>query len=101
MKHFWGKVKFLIEKAMGWINKAIGPRLESNQMDERAWVALINEALQDWKAAQNNFNFFSDSDLVDYSIFSINAAEKRYLHLIRKARELNVIANFPEFKTLV
>lgn len=97
MRHWWDKFNLIIAKAVGWVDQKMGQQSANNKMDERAWVALINEALKDWKAAENNFNFFTDLDLVDYSIFSINAAQKRYLHLIRKAKELNVLADFPTF----
>lgn len=47
----------------------------------------IEEAKQDWYWAKTYFNFVSDHDLVDYAIYRIDAAEKKYMYLLKKARQ--------------
>ncbi|HHU81829.1 MAG TPA: YaaL family protein [Firmicutes bacterium] len=49
--------------------------------------SLIEEAKRDWLAARNYFNAVTDPDLIDHAIYTMEAAEKRYAYLLRRARE--------------
>lgn len=49
--------------------------------------ALLAEAHREWLAAREFFNHATDPDLIDYAILSLQAAEKRYVYLWKKARE--------------
>lgn len=49
--------------------------------------SLIEEAKRDWLAARNYFNAVTDPDLIDHAIYTMEAAEKRYVYLLRRARE--------------
>jgi len=53
-------------------------------------VALIEEAKRDWQAAKNYFNAVTEPDLIDHAIYAMEAAEKRYVYLLRRAREENL-----------
>lgn len=46
---------------------------------------LVEKARRDWLAAQNEFNFVTDPQLIDHAIFSMQAAERRYVYLLRLA----------------
>ena len=48
---------------------------------------LIEEAKRDWLAARDYFNAVTDPDLIDHAIYTMEAAEKRYIYLLRRARE--------------
>ena len=50
-------------------------------------VGLIEEAKQDWLAARNYFNAVTDPELIDHAIYMMEAAEKRYVYLLKRARE--------------
>lgn len=47
----------------------------------------LREAHQEWVRAQKFFEHVSDPDLVDYAIYNQEAAMKRYMYLLKKARE--------------
>ncbi len=43
-------------------------------------------ALEDWKAAENYFNSIQDQDLVEYALYELEAARRKYEYLMRKLR---------------
>ena len=45
--------------------------------------AQINNALMQWKLAIDYFQHVTDPELIDYAIYSINAAKCRYQYLVR------------------
>lgn len=51
-------------------------------------AVLIEQAKQEWKSAQDYFHLSPDDhEMVDYAIFMICATEKRYMYLLRQARQ--------------
>lgn len=57
---------------------------------EREESELLNHlemARREWLAARAYFELVSDEDLVDYAIYSVRAAEKKYQYLLRRVRE--------------
>lgn len=58
-------------------------------------LTAVNEAKRTWKQALTDFNHITDRDLVDFAIHNIKASERRYMALIRKAKEEGVAA-WPE-----
>ena len=61
---------------------------KENQM----YLQEVDKARREWQLALHNFNFYEASDLIDYGIYQINAAEKKYVHLLKEARAHNVTA---------
>ncbi len=58
------------------------------------YFKLVECARQEWQDAKQRFDQISDPDLIDHAIYSIEAAEKRYMYLLKKAREEGVSAHF-------
>ncbi|WP_258881482.1 YaaL family protein [Paenibacillus sp. sptzw28] len=50
----------------------------------------IIAAKRDWDNALRHFEYAVGKDHVDYAIFAIEAAEKRYEMLLRKAKAMNI-----------
>lgn len=44
-------------------------------------------ARQEWVAACSFFDSVSDPDLIDHAIYAMSATEKKYLYLLKKARD--------------
>lgn len=55
----------------------------------------IEEARHEWLSAQNYYNNVSDADLVDYAAYLMQAAEKKYTYLLKRARREGV--QYPPF----
>ncbi len=47
----------------------------------------IEAARTEWKAASAYFEVVTDPNLIDHAIATLDAAEKKYMFLLRRARE--------------
>lgn len=54
--------------------------------EHSALAADVERARQEWLTARSYFDSVTDPRLVDYAIYSIGAAEKRYMFLLDEAR---------------
>jgi hypothetical protein len=68
------------------------PDQPDNTTQKPDMLTLIEEARREWLNAQRYFDSVSDPDLVDHAILLRQAAEKRYMYLLRLAREEGVRA---------
>lgn len=64
-----------------WDTEQPSAKLKINMAD------LIDQARLDWIAAQRYYRTVTDPDLIDYAIFLIKAYERRYMYLLKKARQ--------------
>ncbi len=46
----------------------------------------IQEALAMWHSAQEYFQNVSDPDLIEYAIYDLEAAKRRYMYLLKRVR---------------
>lgn len=44
------------------------------------------KALDEWHAAENYFNSINDPDLIEYALYELEAARRKYEYLMRKLR---------------
>jgi|AGTN01.3.fsa_nt_gi Protein of unknown function (DUF2508). len=51
------------------------------------YAADVRRAYSDWQAAENYFDNVADPDLIDYAIYDMEAAKKKYVYMLKKARE--------------
>ncbi|NBD27028.1 YaaL family protein [Paenibacillus glycinis] len=63
---------------------------KSGQQEQLELIEEINTAKREWENAQRFFEYAVDGDQIDYAIFAIASAEKRYSMLIRKAKRMPV-----------
>jgi hypothetical protein len=65
-----------------------GRRVEEDVLmpDKQRLMEEVRIALQDWKNAQYQFNYAQGQDEIDYAIYAMEAAEKKYEMLLRKAK---------------
>jgi len=54
--------------------------------DRGEFMEILTEAKEEWVQAQNYFDNVSEPDLVDYAIYRLEAAKKRYMYLMKQAR---------------
>lgn len=54
--------------------------------------ALVNieSAKKEWEDAKNIFENVSQPDLVDYAIYKVEAAEQKYIYLLKQYRYTNL-----------
>lgn len=54
----------------------------------------VEEAKRDWLLACAHFDNVTDPELVDHAIYLMEAAQKRYIYMLRRAREEKVTHPF-------
>ena len=60
--------------------------VERNRADEGGLSDLAEAARREMDAARAQFEEVHDPDLVDHSIYRMQAAERHYMYLLREAR---------------
>lgn len=60
------------------------PRLMGRERKECAEEAEVRAALQQWKDATRFFESVSDPELMDYAIYDMETARRKYMFLLRK-----------------
>ncbi|WP_127588505.1 DUF2508 family protein [Paenibacillus koleovorans] len=60
--------------------------------DKQRLLADVQQALEEWKHAQRRLDYAESRDEIDYAIFALEAAEKRYEMLLRQAKHMNLHA---------
>ncbi|MDF2670519.1 MAG: hypothetical protein K0R67_2825 [Paenibacillus sp.] len=65
-----------------------GQREERDEFlpDKQRLMEEVRIALQEWKNAQYQLDYAFGQDEIDYAIYALEAAEKRYEMLLRKAK---------------
>lgn len=56
----------------------------------------IVKAHQDWIKAQNYFQSVSDPELVDHAIFVEEAARRKYMYLLKRAKKQGITLEKPK-----
>jgi Protein of unknown function (DUF2508). len=72
-----------------WLRKVFARLIDSDPWPPAPMPALadvVEQARREWLSAQNYYNSVSDVDLVDYAVYLMQAAEKKYIYLLKMAR---------------
>lgn len=77
--NLWHRVVPLCTACVGAAETAADPR--ENIRRE------LDAARGEWQAARSYFEVVTDPSLVDHAIATLDAAEKKYIYLLRRARE--------------
>lgn len=57
------------------------------QTAEAEYTDEALRALEEWHVAENYFNSINDPDLVEYALYELEAARRKYEYLMRKLRK--------------
>jgi hypothetical protein len=49
----------------------------------------VRKAYREWEDAKNYFEYVSEPELVDYAVYAIEAAKRRFLYMLRQCRPQN------------
>lgn len=71
-----------------WLRRWRQKRLEEKSFNEQQTLLKeLEEAKEDWINAYKKLDHVLEKEQIDYAIFSLEAAEKRYEMLLRKFKE--------------
>ncbi|TBL72613.1 DUF2508 family protein [Paenibacillus thalictri] len=62
----------------------------SVRKDQLSLIQEIRSAQIEWVTAQKRFDYVCEREQIDYAIYALEAAEKRYEMLLRLAKRLHV-----------
>ena len=75
----------------GFINNIKGIFLAPQDKEEDDdFKRILKQAQDDWKQAERYFESVTDPDLIDHAIFNMEAARRKYVYLLKQARERDV-----------
>lgn len=72
----------IVLKAEEWLQRKDGPSGEL--------VSDVEAARRHWLSTKAYFDSVTDPDLIDHAIYAMVAAERRYVYLLRTAKERGV-----------
>ena len=55
-------------------------------MENDGYAFDVRRAYAEWQAAENYFENVADPDLVDFAIYDMEAAKKKYIYMLKRAR---------------
>jgi hypothetical protein len=64
---------------------------EKNHSAEMSLPESIEQARREWQDAQDYYNTVTDKDLIDHAAYMIQAAEKKYIYLMKRARAEGIV----------
>jgi hypothetical protein len=91
---------------MNWIKRKRESEVQNEkkrQLEEDRQLLLreIREAHLNWSLAHHHLNEVVEKDEIDYAIFALEAAEKRYSMLLKQAKRLRIVATEPVMNKVV
>lgn len=81
------------KKGLSFKNIIDGFMIKKSPNDNSDLYINLEKAKKEWEEAKNIFENVSEHDLVDYAIYNVEAAEKKYVYLLRQIKKENVNVN--------
>jgi hypothetical protein len=73
-----------------WFTKKDKVDLQQHRDEKIELIHEIHKAHLEWTTAQLRFEFVVEREQIDYAVYALEAAEKRYEMLIRQAKRINM-----------
>lgn len=61
--------------------------VDNNELSHEEQMENLKQAHKEWRQAELYFQNVTDSDLIDHSIYNMEAAKKKYFYLLNQVRE--------------
>lgn len=77
----------------GMVHRWMSAILDSDKVEMAPMPELsdvVEQARREWLSAQHYYNSVSDKDLVDHAVYMMQAAEKKYMYLLKQARQQGI-----------
>jgi hypothetical protein len=75
-----------LDKAMRSIQFPLYNKAPSHHSAEQEYIDGAHRALNDLQTAERYFNSITDPDLIEYALYEIEAARRKYEYMMRKLR---------------
>lgn len=57
------------------------------ESEDNSFTGAIEKARQEWLSARSYFDNVTDPDLIDHAIYCVEAAERKYMYLLKQAKK--------------
>ena len=76
----------------GWLRRNRESRAVKAENQEKMWMAYIDvqQSQMEWERAHLTFQEALGQDQIDYAIFMLEAAERKYQMKLKQAKKLNL-----------
>jgi len=91
------RIKKVINSIISIFN--IGQAVDQAGNAQNDFLGMVKQAHREWQIALKNFDYLTDPDMIDYAIYNIEAAEKKYICLLKTARKEKITSNLPVNET--
>jgi len=78
---------------LSWLSALFFEEVEEENVKDDL-VEELKRAKNEWIAAEKYFESVSDPDLVEYAIYNMEAAKRKYIYLLKKAREEGITSGY-------
>lgn len=68
-------------------------KLYVEQPQQMPLVQMVQDAKEDWIYAKRYFDMVDDVDLIDYAVYRIAATERKYMYLLKDAKQEGATAD--------
>ena len=75
--------RMVLQGVQAWLR---GLRVRRTPVGGDQLMKMLEEARQEWLLTKAYFNIVTEKDLIDHAIFAMDAAEQRYVYLLKKAK---------------
>ncbi|HKM39474.1 MAG TPA: YaaL family protein [bacterium] len=80
-------IRNIVEKAAVKAGAVLEQWAEAEAAPESNLAIEAERAQLEWEQARNYFEQVTDPDLIDYAIYNLKAAERRYSYLLKLVRQ--------------
>lgn len=94
------RVGSLSGRIKSWFGDRRSPEAEHHDREYAKLLEEIEQAKAEWAVAQQNIDVVTEPDLIDYAIYNLEAAERKYGYLLREAKKHQAKSIGPQNKPL-
>lgn len=81
------KIHQIFDRVLEYIVPEDGS-IKARELGKDEFLVAVEQARAEWLAAKTYFDNVTDPDLVDHAIYSIEASERKYMYLLKRASAL-------------
>lgn len=87
-----------LQSALSYMNEEllrgaiIDAPAEQGSLKDLSITDLVYRAHKEWEQAKSFFNEVNDPELIDHAIYAMEAAERKYIYLLKLAKKEQLLA---------
>lgn len=83
----FGRQNSPLSRVVTWLLNSEPDSGDQRKTAETDLNKAIHDAKENWISARSYFDSITDPELVDYAIYTLEAAERKYMYLLKQKKE--------------